>query len=257
MLIFEEALKDPKEALDLFFKDGMIVLKTGDDVTDDMLVDFCGHWGGLCLQAQKFWYNNNQYVAELSETAMFGNSELGWHKDSSNTKPDFPGTLLYNKSTSDKIVSTHFVGTTQYDKGDKYESFYHTWGSDHTLLHDQEDRIVEILNRGGPHAEKLKKRLNWDTKLVEVHPVKRKFKDVHPVTGETVYYCSPATMMGNQKVIDQIAEEFIEQNVNIEHKWEKNQIVVFDNYKFFHKRYETASGRCLLRCNFNYEKHLK
>ena len=251
---FREQLKDPTDSMNEFFKTGLVVMEADDKVTDKDLTEFASQWGELCPQASKFWYNGNSKVAELSAGKMFGTSELGWHKDSSNTKPDYAGTLLYNKSEREINSSTFFVGTTEYDKPEKYKFFYHTWGSNHTLLDDKENRIVEILNKGGKHADRLRKKLNWNTDLINIQPEKRPFKDVHPITNKTVFYCSPATMMGNQDTINKLTEEFIEQNKNVEHKWKKNQIIMWDNFVWFHKRYATEEHRCMLRVNFSFDE---
>ena len=138
---FREQLKDPTEAMKTLFDKGLVVMEGDENITDKDLTDFASHWGELCPQASKFWYNGNSKVAELSAGKMFGTSELGWHKDSSNTKPDYAGTMLYNKSETDIKSSTFFVGTTTYNNPDKYKFFYHTWGSNHTLLDEKENRI--------------------------------------------------------------------------------------------------------------------
>ena len=61
-------------------------------------------------------------------------------------------------------------------------------------------------------------------------------------------------MMGNQDTINKLTEEFIEQNKNVEHKWKRNQIIMWDNFVWFHKRYATEEHRCMLRVNFSFDE---
>tara|TARA_A100001201_G_scaffold4961_3_gene9421 strand:- start:2607 stop:3392 length:786 start_codon:yes stop_codon:yes gene_type:complete len=250
---FREQLKDPTEAMRTLFDTGLVVMEGDENITDKDLTDFAGLWGELSSQTSKFWYNGNSKVAELSAGKMFGTSELSWHKDSAMTESDFGGTMLYNKSEKDIKSSTFFVGTTTYNNPDKYEFFYHTCLSNNTQLDEKENRIVEILNKGGKHADRLLKKLNWNTDLINKSE-KRPFKDIHPITGKTVYYCSPATMIGNKDTVNKLTEEFIEQNVNVEHKWKRHQVIIWDNFVWFHKRYATEEHRCMLRVNFSFDK---
>ena len=83
--------------------------------------------------------------------------------------------------------------------------------------------------------------------IIEKAKVSRKFAHLHHATGDLCMYISPATLMGDIDVSDLVAH--CEKNI-YKHEWQDNEIVIYDNIRYMHRRHAFEGERELWRIQF-------
>jgi hypothetical protein len=84
-------------------------------------------------------------------------------------------------------------------------------------------------------------------KILEKAKVARQFAHLHHATGDTVMYFSPGTLQTDIDVSDLIAH--CEEKI-YEHHWQDNDILIYDNIRYMHRRHAFEGERELWRTQF-------
>ena len=253
------ALQD-SSIINQFFENGFVHIKNEKPVKTDELKNICLLFGELYSYPKNnsFLANNDREVVEISPQAMFGDAEMNWHKDMAHTSPWFPGTLLYCQKQDSSVSSiTDFAYTLK--SNHKNINTKHSCFSGSTSLLEQkkEKRVLKLIQKKPRLAKKL---ANFPAHLLEQEPIERPLQQIHPVTGETCYFVSPATQMhseeGEQTGSD-LVNDILFSNESFSHTWSLYDIIFFDNYKVMHRRNKLSDySRKLLRIHFNFKRFI-
>lgn len=217
-----------------FKENGLLRLNFGVITPDDML-ELTKEFGKP-LRVGKHHLNNNRLVQEVSEDKLFGNMEVDWHSDFSYSPGDFHGTILYNNRNG-HLANTYFSNIqTVYDCLSEDEKYYY------------EDIMCHFYPNGSYKNILSKMQL----KMVEKSMIKRPLVVKNPLNNRKGLYCSPATFLKSSKNIDINKLLGVINLKMFTYKWKDNDILIFDNLRFLHKRDSFIGDRSLLRTQFSY-----
>lgn len=184
---------------------------------------------GKPLITDKHTLNNSRTVQELSNNGLFGKEEVRWHHDWSYGRGNYFGTILYN------VKNAHLSPTWFCDMSKAPDYLKHVYkeavGEYYPPQHLRENCFTEKQLR-----------------ILKKQKVTRNFLINHHVTNEQILYCSLGTIQNydwNTKPIF----DWIEAHA-YEHKWEDNDILIWDNLKMQHKRMAFEGERLLWRTQF-------
>ena len=254
IFLFNQIIKlRDQEAQKIFFNNALIVIKSIENISIKNLKKLSNKFGNLFSNSvsstKRFFYNTDKEVLEVSEKKMFGKSAMNWHKDMSYIDNEYYGTLLYNLN-NDNTTSTQFVFTEKSSFVNDYNSFEYGAYSGNTLLSDNEPNTLKVFKS---HYKLRKRFANFNPDSLSMKPVKRQFIITHPITKQKFIYFSPGTVLSKNEIINKIQKDIIQLNKQYNHRWSKNDILIFDNLQLMHKRDQVNQERQLLRLQFNYE----
>lgn len=218
-----------------FFSKGIVRRNFGELSCDDFYT--LGKMFGKLLPIGKHNLSGRRCIQNVSPEGLFGREEVLWHNDFSYSKGSYDGTILYMKSFNIK-VPTYFV-----DTGELY------------LMLDKEekDKYSDIVCSFivPPHCYDLLS--DSQLKIVKKDIVKKKLITEHPISGIKTLYFSPATLHKTTKEFN--LKKFLEwsEQKKISIDYSINDIVLFDNLRFMHRRPSFAEGsRQIWRISFRY-----
>lgn len=223
---------DYKDIKDLNLKNlllthGLIIIKNSTPTISDF--ESIANSLGKCLVTDKHVVNENRTVQELSNTGLFGSNTVAWHNDWSYGRGNYYGTILYN------VKNAHLSPTWFCDMSKLPDRFYKKYENEVGFYYPPTNLQNQCF------TEK-------QLKILEKQKISRKFVHTHHVTGEKVLYCSPGTIQNCNIDLSDIIE-YTEENSYC-HKWEENDILIWDNLKMMHKRNSFEGDRLLWRTQF-------
>lgn len=215
-----------KNSENLICKHGLIILKNA-NLTLETYENFVKKIGKL-LVTEKHVLNNSKTIQEVSNVGLFRNHDVDWHNDWSYGRGNYFGTSLYNVKNAD-LAETQFI-----DMSKLPTTFYE-------IYKGKEAKYAppKYLNYCFTEKQIL---------LLEKQNIKRSMVFQHPVTKENILYCSPGTIQKPHDNLNKIIN-YIEK-ICYCHKWEKNDLLLFDNLKMMHRRKSFIGDRILWRIQF-------
>ena len=183
---------------------------------------------GKTLKTERHVLNVDRTIQEISETGLFSNAKVEWHNDWSYGRGDYHGTMLYNVHNGGN-APTMFVDMSKLPAAfyEKYKDYIGFYAPPLDFQYCFTDKQAKILAK---------------------QKISRPFVFNHPITEEKVLYCSPGTLMQPHCDLSDIIK--YANNNAYHHKWQKNDILIFDNFKMMHCRHEFAGLRTLWRVQF-------
>lgn len=184
---------------------------------------------GKCLVTDKHVINNTRTIQELSSNGLFSNGDVNWHNDWSYGRGNYFGTILYNVKNA-HLSPTWFCDMSKAPQELK-DMYKNAIGQYYPPVHLHNQCFTERQLR-----------------LLEKQKISRPFNIKHHITDEDLLYCSISTLRDNDLDLQPIVD-WIENNSYM-HKWEDNDILVWDNLKMIHKRVAFEGERLLWRTQF-------
>ena len=206
---------------------GLIIVKCNKQLT---LEEFKNIKLGKPLIAKRHTLDDERIVQYVSDKGLFSNTDVDWHNDWSYGAGNYFGTTLYNHKNG-HLSTTDFV-----DMRKAYERY-----EDKEYLHNV---IGEYFPPQDLHESCFTPRM---LKILEKAKVSRKFAHTHHITGDTVMYISPGTLQTDIDISKLI--EHCEQDI-YEHHWQDNDILIYDNLRYMHRRNAFEGERELWRTQF-------
>jgi len=211
----------------LLLKHGLLIIKNAN--INILNFEFIANRLGKCLVTDKHVINENRTVQELSNTGLFGTNIVDWHNDWSYGRGNYFGTILYN------VKNAHLTPTWFCDMSKLPEEFYIKYENNIGYYYPP----INLQNQCFTEKQ---------LRVLEKQKISRKFVHTHHVTGERVLYCSPETIQECELDLSDIIS-YAEENSYC-HKWEPNDILIWDNLKMMHKRSSFEGHRLLWRTQF-------
>jgi len=208
---------------------GLIILSSDKKLTLDEFKAINNRLGKPLI-AKRHTLDSERHVQYVSDKGLFSSDDVDWHNDWSYGGGNYFGTTLYNHKNG-HLSTTDFV-----DMRHAYETY-----QDKDYLHNTSG---EYFPPQELHESCFTPRM---LKIIEKAKVSRKFAHLHHATGDLCMYISPATLMGNIDVSDLVAH--CEKNI-YEHEWQDNEIVIYDNIRYMHRRHAFEGERELWRIQF-------
>lgn len=181
-----------------------------------------------------------------------GDMELDWHQDSAYFKNNYYGALLYNFQQGAEILPTFFVDSCKVidelseDFKNKLRNSFVTWNfathlnslSEEQKNNSYSQKFIKLVNRG---------LISNTSKILVKHPKSKK----------EVLYISPGTISKCDLTNDELNYLIdLFEKYSFEVIWKPNQLIMFDNYRFLHKRNKLDkvkhANRELRAIRFNY-----
>lgn len=185
---------------------------------------------GKPLIAKRHTLDDERHVQYVSDKGLFSNNDVDWHNDWSYGEGSYFGTMLYNYKNG-HLSTTDFV-----DMRDAYERY------------DDKEYLKNTTGEYFPpqdlHESCFTPRM---LKILEKAKVSRQFAHTHHITGDTVMYFSPGTLQTDINVSNLIAH--CEEDI-YEHHWQENDILIYDNIRYMHRRHAFEGERELWRIQF-------
>ena len=194
---------------------------------------------------------------------LFGHNDLEWHNDFAHSPGEFHGTLLYNEFGGE-LAETIFCDTRAAyqdldqvirDSLDKAIGYHRvTEKAYRRELSKAEQRLLKMTGWKPDNAE-------YSLACVHDTDTKRPLAPVHPVTGARAIYLAPATYVGSDPLLSDDAYASLVKHCEQEkyiytHRWQSDDVVIFDNLTTMHRRGAFDGDRTLWRMQFDYDKHL-
>ena len=209
-------------------KNGVVCLRGLNDLTVAQFSEYANELGKL-LVTERHTLNDARTVQELSNTGLFNNADVPWHNDWSYGRGKYFGTMLYN------VHNAHLSPTVFADMGnvpdDLLEQYKDCVGNYYPATQFQDSCFTER-----------------QLSLIKKQAISRPFVFSHHVTGQTVLYCSPATLQDCDCDIQPIID-WADANSYV-HEWQDGDILIWDNIRMMHKRYQFEGQRLLWRSQF-------
>ncbi len=234
---------DTKLIRQKFNKDGFVVLPPCGAWIKDISNIFDGN-----VKADKHYlkvrtehgYNEHKDIQIVSESELFGETDVPWHADWSYGPGPYDGTIL-QCNFDQANTPTHFV-----DMHTVYNEACSVFGRAQVdglrLMSGQYSPPDDLAYCFDPHSFRYLKR----------HPKERKIVFDHPLSNLPVMYFSPGTITKYSKGFDiDKYTELLDKN-SFTHYWEPGQTVIWDNLRYHHRRSEFNGKRELLRIQFKY-----
>lgn len=191
---------------------------------------------GKLLPIGRHNLQGSRYIQNVSEDGLFRREEVPWHNDFSYSIGDYDGTILMMKSF-DSNVPTYFADTTLiYD----------------TLEEDLKEELssIKCSYLAPSHYHDLLS--ESQLKLVLKKTVSKPLIIKHPVSFKKCLYFSPATLHRATKSFDLEKLVSAAEKIKVPMYYENNDIVIFDNLRWMHKRPAFEGHRQLWRISFSY-----
>jgi alpha-ketoglutarate-dependent taurine dioxygenase len=210
----------------MLLSDGLIIIKNANLTVDKF--EEIAHSLGKPLTTFKHVINKQGTVQELSASELFGTDELDWHNDLSYTTGSFYGSILYNHKNA-QLAETWFMDMAALPK-EFYEEFKDTVGE-----YCPPEEYISCFNERQQAILKKQK-------------ISRPFVFTRPESTSTVLYCSPGTI--NNKDVDLSKVVAYAEQHSYKHKWEDDDLLIWDNLRMMHKRLAFSGDRVLWRTQF-------
>lgn len=194
--------------------------------------ELLAHSLGKPLVTDKHVVNKSRTVQENSSTGLFASGDVDWHHDWSYGRGNYFGTILYN------VKNAHLSPTW----------FCNMSKAPNELKNLYRDAIGEYYPPQHLHETCFTEK---QLSLLEKQKVSRPYVINHYVTGEEILYCSWSTLRNINVDIEPI-KQWVEDNAYI-HRWEENDILIWDNLKMNHKRVAFEGERVLWRTQFLFD----
>lgn len=237
----------PEELKGALFEYGIVCIRTGEDRTTDDLKAYANIFGDVYVSPRKYnFHENDKSVANISAKKMFSDYELHWHKDMAHTADEYPGAVLYCKNETDIPTDFCYTLNTTIDN----QIMKHGCYSGYTGVDEEkENKARDFLTKNPQLRDRY---APFEHHLLDEKAVSREYVHTHPISGETVVYASPATVIGDNQV--EIEQDILNNNVQVRHTWEKGDVLFWDNYVVMHTRgkLDQAEDRQMLRITYNY-----
>lgn len=258
---------DVRLAQKLFFKHKILRLKSDREIMTGELLRAGYVFGDVYRNSQgkQFFVDGDNRVmrvcsshAEAKPRGLFGNFHLNWHNDFAHSPGDYHGTCLYNKKNGD-IVCTKFIDMCAFyeslpshmvkllsDKSGYHRPHYNAY-VDYNLS-EAEHRLLRM--------KKYKIQGTFNHDCIHDFPCERPLIVTHPISGKKSLYISPATidmsrLEFNLNELIALAHDYI-----FEYKWDKNDVLIFDNLSLMHSRPGFRGERELYRIQFDYRRSI-
>ena len=223
--------------IEAFHDEGFVCLRREEPATETQLVQLASKFG-------KIWITERHRgkipgIQKVADNALFGCDEVPWHNDWSYGRGGYFGTLLYNK-TGANIAKTYFVDMATACAALPFECV---------------EALRECSGEYFP-SRKLQQSCfrNNEIRTLEKIRVRRPLVFNHPTCSKPVLYFSPGTLKstcGLDKTgitIDLLTSHC--EDFQWSHDWQENDIVIFDNLRFMHRRDGFKGRRQLWRIQF-------
>lgn len=184
---------------------------------------------GKTLVTDKHTLNQKRTVQKLSNDGLFGSNDVDWHNDWSYGRGNYFGTILYN------VSNANFSPTWFMDMSTLPQEFYKKY----------ETQVGHYYPPADLHDSCFTTR---QLALLKKQKIERSFVFNHPVTDETILYCSPGTIRDCDIDLSDIIL-YVNKH-SYQHNWEENDILIWDNLKMMHKRSAFNGDRLLWRSQF-------
>lgn len=255
----------------LMFEHGIVVLR-GLDVDDRSIINIGEMFGDILknTQADAFAVNDDPRILRVSNikvddkpAGLFGQNDLEWHNDFAHSPGHYHGLLLYNFEGGE-LAETIFCDTRSAWDGldESHKAALHGVIGHHRVTHkayrrelsNAEKRLLSMKQWRIDKPEYTFGCLHEDDTL-------RPMIAVHPVTGRKSLYLSPATYVGSEPTISDsdymdLVRHCDQEKYIYTHRWQPNDVVLFDNLSTMHRRGGFDGTRILWRMQFNYDKHV-
>ena len=216
---------------DKFFRDGFVVVEDGD--LEELASMFV-----RSLKVDKHIHPSNNTIQILSNNEMFGTDEVPWHNDFSHSRGKYDGSLLKCIKNEPDVATTFVDGQKIVEKLSEEEI-------------DELEQTTAWYSRPAIYESCFTERQN---KIINKLSIKRPLIFKHPISNKKVLYFSPSTMVGVDKPFDIPYYMSLCESFAFHHVWKENQVVMWDNLRFMHKRKSFANSgyREMHRIQFRY-----
>lgn len=186
---------------------------------------------GKALIAKKHTLDKERHVQYVSDKGLFSNDDVDWHNDWSYGEGNYFGTALYNNKNG-HLSTTDFV-----DMRLAYQSY--------TNKEELENLKGDYFPPQYLHNSCFTPRM---LKILEKAKVTRSFAHTHHITGDKVMYISPGTLQSDIDISKFVAH--CEDQPIYKHNWQDNDILIYDNIRYMHRRHAFEGERELWRIQF-------
>lgn len=207
-----------------------------DSFSIDDFLDLIGLFGKP-LRTKHFSIANG-LIQRVANDGLFDNQKVPWHNDYSYSTGEFLGTALLCESDEASCPTT-FADMSSLIP---------------LLSQDEVQQLKSTVCSFAPPND-LKNcftKMQW--RRIEQEGVKRGLIQTDYITKSECVYCSPATLVGDFKktpLFDKIMN--LAESHSFDVRWVPRKLVIYDNYRYMHKRDSFVGARSILRIQFNYE----
>ncbi|NQZ02406.1 MAG: TauD/TfdA family dioxygenase [Bdellovibrionales bacterium] len=191
---------------------------------------------GKLLPIGRHNVTGSRYIQNVSEDGLFKRDEVPWHNDFSYSVGDYDGTILMMRSFENR-VPTYFSDT---------KAIYQSLPD----LQKEEYSLIQCSYLAPAHYHDLLSKTQL--KVVLKNLVSKPLIIKHPVSGQKCLYFSPATLHKSTRPFDLENLVSIAEEIKQPMFYENNDILIFDNLRWMHKRPSFEGHRQLWRISFSY-----
>ena len=246
-----------------FFSNHLLIFKN-QTLNPSQLVSFSKLFGELDIHIKnEFHHNEFPEILILSNKKNKYGKPIGfedagryWHTDMSYAKIPPMASILYALEIPDSGGDTHFCNMEKAYEDLKPEQKKTLKGLEGT--HSYEASFQGLTSANKNRTKLTKDQLNMLSEAS--HPVIR----THKVTKKKSIYVNPGFTKKikdleedkSRKILSEIFKQSINQNNIYVHKWEKNDLVIWDNSSILHHatEYDTSQTRHMLRTTIKGDK---
>jgi len=193
----------------------------------------------LRVQTENGW-NEHKDIQIVSETELFGETDVPWHADWSYGPGPYDGTILQcnfdQANTPTEFVDMHTV----------YNDACKIFGQ------AQVDGLRLMSGKYSPPEELAYCFEEKSFRYLKRNPKERPIVFNHPLSDKPVMYFSPGTITNYPKAFDISKYTKLLDDNSFVHYWEPGQTVIWDNLRYHHRRRKFNGKRELLRIQFKY-----
>lgn len=258
--------KEFDEIYDLWLKHKALIFR-GQDLTDDQLESFSARFGPLDIIP--YFHKSGMTEKEFKEKGMgsiyilpisnienngvkrgvLGDGEVHWHADMNYMKNPCAGMVLFGVTIPETAGDTLFT-----DQEGAYEALPEELKARIETLSIKHDASHTSDGNNRPGFEEYDSDDPRDLPG-EVHPIVY----VHPETGRKSLFLGRrawAYVVGleldeSEALLDELWEQTIKPEHMITHKWQKGDVIAWDNRTLLHAREPFTGQRLLKRCQIN------
>lgn len=217
-----------------FFEKGFVHIRCEEPMSESDLLALAERFGPLL--AGERHTREHPAIQIISDTGLFGDQDLPWHNDFSYGEGGFFGTLLCNRrngeaaatSFVDMAVAAAALPTAERKRLRAVTGHYYLPAA---MMSDfYSDKQERSMNRA-----RSTRPLVFD----------------HPVTGRAVLYFSPGTLRrvrGGEVDVGGLIRHC--EAFAFDHRWQPNDVLIYDNFRVMHRRPPFEGKRELWRIQF-------
>lgn len=211
---------------------GLLVIRNADISMDEFKERVTSM--GKPLVTTKHVLDDDRVVQELSENGLFSNKDVDWHNDWSYGRGNYFGTALRNVEGGE-LSETHFCDMTKIPQ---------------TIMRMYEGKVGKYYPPQSLHDVCFTEK---QLRILEKQKVERPLVMDHPITGTPLVFCSPGTIQNDDIDLVPIILYADVAAYHYKHRWQPNDILIWDNYRMMHRRMAFEGHRLLWRIQFTLE----